>query len=203
MTPGMADQLPLFADAPAATPTDAFPEGFRYAPEAIGADEEAALLAWVRGLPFRAFEFHGHTGRRRTVSFGWGYDFAREALHAAPPLPDALHAVRAAAARVADLAPDALVQALVTEYEAGAGIGWHRDKRVFGDVVGVSLGAPCRFRLRRARGDRWERVTLDAAPRSVYLLRGPSRTEWEHSIPPVDALRYSITFRSLAPDAAR
>jgi len=35
-------------------------------------------------------------------------------------------------------------------------------------------------------------------PRSMYLLRGPSRTEWEHGIPAVDALRYSITFRSLA-----
>jgi alkylated DNA repair dioxygenase AlkB len=66
-------------------------------------------------------------------------------------------------------------------------------------VVGLSLLAPCRFRLRRLRGDRWERVTVDAAPRSAYLLRGPSRTEWEHSIPAVDALRYSITFRSLRP----
>ena len=40
--------------------------------------------------------------------------------------------------------------------------------------------------------------SLIVEPRSAYLLRGPSRTEWEHSIPAVDALRYSITFRSLA-----
>ena len=95
-----------------------------------------------------------------------------------------------------------LQQALVTEYQAGAGIGWHRDTAVFGDVVGISLAAPCVFRLRRKSGDTWERVSLTAEPRSAYLLRGPSRTEWEHSIPDVDALRYSITFRNLRSDAA-
>jgi alkylated DNA repair dioxygenase AlkB len=85
----------------------------------------------------------------------------------------------------------------VTEYAAGAAIGWHRDKAVFGDVVGVSLLAPCVFRLRRPAGARWERASLTAEPRSAYLLRGPARTEWEHSIPAVPALRYSVTFRSL------
>jgi alkylated DNA repair dioxygenase AlkB len=87
---------------------------------------------------------------------------------------------------------------LILEYAAGAAIGWHRDKPVFGDVIGVSLLTPCRFRLRRKTGARWERASLILSPRSAYLLRGPSRTEWEHSIPAVDALRYSITFRSLA-----
>ena len=86
---------------------------------------------------------------------------------------------------------------LVTEYSAGAGIGWHRDKAVFGQIVGVSLLAPCTFRLRRKVGDDWERVSLIAEPRSAYLLSGASRTEWEHSIPAVDALRYSVTFRNL------
>jgi alkylated DNA repair dioxygenase AlkB len=89
-----------------------------------------------------------------------------------------------------------LQQALVTEYHAGAGIGWHRDKAVFGEVVGLSLLSSCRFRLRRKAGSSWERVSLIAEPRSAYLLSGPSRTEWEHSIPPVDTLRYSITLRN-------
>jgi alkylated DNA repair dioxygenase AlkB len=89
-----------------------------------------------------------------------------------------------------------LQQVLVTEYDAGAGIGWHRDKAVFGEVVGISLLSPCRFRLRRKAGTTWERVSLTAEPRSGYLLSGPSRTEWEHSIPEVDELRYSITFRN-------
>jgi len=28
-------------------------------------------------------------------------------------------------------------------------------------------------------------------------LRGPVRSEWEHSIPPVQEQRYSITYRSM------
>jgi hypothetical protein len=31
----------------------------------------------------------------------------------------------------------------------------------------------------------------------AYLLRGSARWDWQHSIPPVDTLRYSITFRNL------
>ena len=191
----MPDQLTLFDPGP--EPAPALPEGFRHAADVISADEERALLAHVRGLPFREFEFHGYVGRRRTVSFGWRYDFEARALREADDVPPSLLPLRAVAARFADLSPDALQQVLVTEYDAGAGIGWHRDKAVFGDVVGISLLAPCRFRLRRPAGDAWERVSLVAEPRSAYLLRGPSRTEWEHSIPPVDTLRYSITFRNL------
>src|SRR5205085_10627918 len=93
--------------------------------------------------------------------------------------------------------PDQLKVVLVTEYEAGAGIGWHRDRRVFSEIVGSALLAPCVFRLRRKAGNGWERVNLTAEPRSVYILSGRARTEWEHSIPPVDSLRYSITFRNL------
>ncbi len=191
----MPDQLTLFDAGP--EPAPALPEGFRYRAEVISAADERALLAHVQALPFREFEFHGYTGKRRTVSFGWSYDFEARTLREADDLPDFLRPLRAVAARFADLAPEALQQVLVTEYDAGAGIGWHRDKAVFGDVVGISLLAPCRFRLRRQVGERWERAALVAEPRSAYLLRGPSRTEWEHSIPPVDARRYSVTFRNL------
>ena len=93
--------------------------------------------------------------------------------------------------------PNAFQHALVTEYGPGAAIGWHRDKPMFGEVIGISLLASCVFRLRRATNEGWERVSIVAEPRSAYLLSGPSRTEWEHSIPPVDALRYSVTFRNL------
>jgi alkylated DNA repair dioxygenase AlkB len=173
------------------------PEGFRYRPELVSADEERSLLREVEGLPFRAFEFHGWTGKRRTVSFGWHYDFGGRSLSEAEPLPEFLLPLREAAAAFADLAPAELAHALVTEYGPGAAIGWHRDKAVFHDVIGISLLSACRFRFRRQAGTRWERVSLTVDPRSAYLLRGPSRTEWEHSIPAVDATRYSITFRSL------
>ena len=191
----MPDQMDLFG-APAA-PARAWPPGFRYAPDVVPPDMEEALLREVRALPFREFEFQGYTGKRRVVSFGWRYDFEARRLEQASDIPGFLLALREHAARFAGLEPGQLQQVLVTEYAPGAGIGWHRDKAVFGDVVGISLLAACTFRLRRALDGGWERVNLVAEPRSAYLLRGESRTVWEHSIPPVDALRYSVTWRNL------
>ncbi len=174
------------------------PEGFRYRPELIGREDEAELLTHVRELPFREFEFHGYTGKRRVVSFGWHYDFSARHLQKADDIPDFLLALRPAATAFAGTEPEALRHVLVTEYGPGAGIGWHRDKSVFGETVGVSLLSPCVLRLRRKVGERkWERANLTAAPRSAYLLSGPARSVWEHSIPPVDSPRYSITFRNL------
>lgn len=174
------------------------PEGFRYRPELIGLAEEAGLLALVPGLPFREFEFHGYTGRRRVVSFGWHYDFSGRQLLKADRIPDFFLPLRRVAAAFAGMEPAALQHVLVTEYGPGAGIGWHRDKAVFGETVGVSLLSPCVLRLRRKASEKkWERANVQAEPRSAYLLSGPARSEWEHSIPPVEALRYSVTFRSL------
>ncbi len=187
----MQNQLAFFDSGPA------LPDGFKYEPDLIAPAAAAALLAHVRELPFRDFEFHGYTGKRRVVSYGWHYDFEERVLRTADDVPAFLLALREDAARFAGMEPRRLQHALVTEYGAGAGIGWHRDKAVFGEVIGISLLTPCVFRLRRPRGAAWDRVSLTAEPRSAYLLRGPSRTEWEHSIPPVNALRYSITFRNL------
>jgi alkylated DNA repair dioxygenase AlkB len=195
----MAPQYDLFVGAgDARGPAQTLPEGFRYRPGLIGPAEEGALLARVQLLPFREFEFHGHTGRRRVVSFGWHYDFSARHLRKADDIPDFLLGLREAAAAFAGLGPESLPHALVTEYAPGAGIGWHRDKSVFGRVVGVSLLSPCVLRFRRAAGVRkWERAKVTAEPRSAYVLSGPARADWEHSIPPVNAPRYSITFREL------
>ncbi len=116
-------------------------------------------------------------------------------------MPPFLLPLRDAAARFAGLPAETLQHVLVTEYSAGAGIGWHRDKGVFGDVIGISLLSPCVLRMRRQSGERWERRSLRVEPRSVYLFRGEARTDWEHSIPEVDALRYSIIFRNLRQSA--
>ena len=178
-------------------PAPAYPEGFRYATDVIDAAEEVALLEHVRALPFREFEFQGYTAKRRVISFGWHYDFAARHLEKANDIPPFLLDLRECAARFASMEPAALQHVLVMEYGPGAAIGWHRDKSVFGQIVGVSLLSSCTFRLRRAAGANWERVSLTAEPRSAYLLSGPARDEWEHSIPGVEGLRYSVTFRNL------
>lgn len=176
----------------------ALPEGMRYAAALISPAEEQALLAELPRLPFREFQFHVFLGKRRTVSFGWRYDFNGGGLQQAGEMPAFLLPVRERAAALAGLDPSALEHALLIEYAPGAGIGWHRDRPAFDDVIGVSLLSGCTFRLRRKVGGAWERRALVAEPRSAYLLRGASRTEWEHSIPPLATLRYSITFRSMA-----
>jgi alkylated DNA repair dioxygenase AlkB len=189
----MQDQPGLFG----ASARPSLPEGFRYQPEVMSPDAEQELLAHVRELPFKDFEFHGFTGKRRVVSFGWQYDFNDSTLRKTDDMPAFLLSLREVAARFAGMDPSQFQHVLVTEYGPGAAIGWHRDKAVFGEIVGISLLSPCTFRLRRKAGAKWDRASITAEPRSAYLLSGPSRTEWEHSIPAVDALRYSVTFRNL------
>jgi alkylated DNA repair dioxygenase AlkB len=179
------------------------PAGFRSAPDAIGAAEETRLVGALADLPFKEFEFQGFLGKRRVVSFGFRYDFNGGGLKTAEPMPPFLLALRERAAAFAGLAPDRLQHALINEYPPGAAIGWHRDRPNYDDVIGVSLLSSCNFRLRRRRGTGWERAATRLDRRSIYLLRGPSRQEWEHSIPAMENLRYSITFRSLRAPAAR
>jgi alkylated DNA repair dioxygenase AlkB len=176
---------------------DTLPEGFRYQPDFLSREEESFLLQNLKRLPFKEFEFHGFKGKRCVVSFGWRYDFNGGGLTKTEDMPDFLAYTRVKAERFAALAPGKLQQVLMTEYKEDAAIGWHKDRSVFGDVVGISLLSPCTFRFRKKAGAKWERRSLIAGSRSVYLLRGPSRSEWEHSIPGVDSLRYSITFRNV------
>ena len=177
--------------------TEGLPEGFRYQSELISGDEEEALVAELAQLPFKEFEFQGFLGKRRVVSYGWQYVFDGSGLRKADDMPEFLLPLRARAAVFAGIETEALQHVLLTEYQPGAAIGWHKDRSVFGETVGISLLSPCRFRFRRKEGSRWERASLVAEPRSFYLLAGAARSDWEHSIPAVDALRYSITFRNL------
>ena len=176
-------------------------EGFRYQPAFIEMATEVALIKLVQELPFQEFDFHGFKGKRRVVSFGWKYEFSGGGkLRKAGEIPEFLLELRALAATFANVQQDAFQHVLVTEYRPGAGIGWHRDKSVFGQVVGVSLLAPCVLRFRRKVEGKWDRVNIFAERRSAYHLTGPARSEWEHSILRVDDRRYSITFRTMATD---
>jgi alkylated DNA repair dioxygenase AlkB len=176
---------------------EAFPAGFIYQPDFLTDGEEQDLVHSIKDLHFREFEFYGFTGKRRVVSFGWRYEFNGGGLTKTDDIPQFLNVFRARAESFANILPGALQQVLITEYSPGAAIGWHKDRPVFGDVVGISLLSPCNFRLRLKKGNRWLRSNLQVEPRSIYLLRGPARSEWEHSIPGAKQLRYSITFRNV------
>ena len=173
-------------------------EGLRFLPEALTRAEEAEALKSIAGVDFAPFQFHGFLGKRRVASFGWRYDYNGGGLIKAAPMPDFVIRLRERVAECADLDPAAFVQALVTEYAPGAGIGWHRDKAHFGKVAALSFAAPCVLRFRRRTADGWDRQRLSVPPRAFYLLDGPARQVWEHSIAPLDQLRYSITFRTKA-----
>jgi alkylated DNA repair dioxygenase AlkB len=160
--------------------------------------EEQTLIAAIDATALSPFRFHGWTGRRLTISYGWSYDFDTGRLQRGDRLPDWLLPFRDRAARFAGLPADAFVQALLIRYDAGAGIGWHRDRPVFEHVIGISLGAPATMRFRRRHGGKFQRVNVPLAPRSIYHLSGESRHEWEHSISEMDRTRWSVTLRSMA-----
>jgi alkylated DNA repair dioxygenase AlkB len=174
------------------------PQGLRYEADFITPAHEQSLITNIRALPLQPFQFGAYEGKRRVVYFGSRYDFTRQRLEAAEAVPDWLAPSLAEVEHRAGLRPGSVTHALVTEYETGAGIGWHRDKKQFGEVFGLSLGSACHFRFRRKIGTKWERFTLEAEPRSLYVLSGEARHVWEHSIAPVDTPRYSITFRTMA-----
>lgn len=195
----------LFADAPP------LPSGLAYAAALITTVEEQLLIEAVRRLPLHEARYKEYTAKRRVMSYGSAYDFEANERVAAPSMPEFLMAVRDQAARWAGVPPARFVHALVSEYRRGTALGWHRDVPDFDVIIGVSLGTPCRMRFRPFPPSTAGRhpsaasrppsilqpFEIELEPRSVYVLRGPARWEWQHSIPPVDSPRYSITFRSL------
>lgn len=178
------------------SPLSELPEGFRYRPEFLSSAEEAELLRILERLPFTSFEFGEYTAKRRIVVYGWDYDFGSRGMSETDPIPEWLWSLRSRAAEFAGIEPENLVEAVVTEYPVGAPIGWHRDVPQFEDVVGVSLLSECRMRFKPYK-EQGKPVSIALGPRSVYLLHGPARWKFQHSIPAVKSLRYSITFRTL------
>jgi DNA oxidative demethylase len=177
--------------------------GLALAQELVSPAEEQALIARIDAAPLAPFRFHGWEGRRLTVSYGWHYDFDTASFSPAEPTPEWLLPLRECAARFAGLEPDALVQSLLIRYDPGAGIGWHRDRPVFEHVLGLSLGTQAGMRFRRRRPGGFDRILVPMAPRSLYHLAGEARHEWEHSIAPLAARRWSVTFRSLSEKGRR
>jgi alkylated DNA repair dioxygenase AlkB len=188
-------QLGLFADPSAG------PEGLHYEPEFVSRATEAELISNLEKLPLQPFQFGAFEGKRRVASFGYRYDYALQRLAEANPIPAWLAPIARSVESFGHLPAESVRQILCTEYDVGVGIGWHRDKPHFDKIFGLSLGASCKFRFRRTAGGRWDRFTLNAEPRSLYLMEGEARRVWEHSIPAVEQRRYSITFRTMRVEA--
>ena len=172
--------------------------GFGSQVDVVSPDEEAALVARIEAEGLAPFRFHGWTGKRETRSFGWSYDFASGRFERCEPVPEWLLPVRQRAAEVAGIAVDRLEQVLLTRYDPGAGIGWHRDRSVFAEVLGLSLGAAVDMRFRKREGNGFRRLAMPLSRRALYRISGEARRDWEHSISPVAQRRWSITFRTLA-----
>ena len=183
----------------------AVPDGFHYRADFVTASEELELAAALERVSFADFEMRGVIAKRRVAFFGRSY--GRDVV---PPIPEFLLPLRAAVAGWAGIEPGAYVMALVNEYRPGSPIGWHRDAPQYGQVAGVSLLSSCRMRFRpyaapphgpaEVRRRTTHEIVLE--PRSAYLMTGAARASYEHHVPPVASLRYSITFRTLRSDSA-
>ena len=187
----MTAQASLFEDAAE------LPSGLVYRPGFLSVAEEAALLEGIGALELRQARYKEYTANRRVASFGAGYDFDANELTPAPEVAPFLLPLRDRISVWLQVPADAFGHVLVSEYQPGTQLGWHRDVPQFEMVVGVSLASAARMRFRAfppRKGARSFELTLE--PRSAYVLKDEARWGWQHSIPPTPALRYSVTFRT-------
>lgn len=186
---------------------DLFPEpyalpipGLHYEPCFLREEEETELLSVIQTLPLHAAKYKQYTAKRRVVSYGGSYDFNTNKLLPGAPLDEWLKPLRSRVADWLGIPAEELVHTLVAEYAPGTPLGWHRDVPDFETIVGVSLGNEAVLRFRPYPPDETSKrkvIQLDVAPRSIYRLEGAARWGWQHQVPPVLALRWSITFRTL------
>jgi alkylated DNA repair dioxygenase AlkB len=177
-----------------------FPPGFSYFPNFLTEEEEERLLKAVTTVELHTFLFQGFEAKRKVESFGYDYNFDKRSITKGRELPPQFNFLVEKVAAFLLIATDDLAEVLVTEYPPGSVINWHRDAPPFDVIVGISLLSDCKFRLRpydKAKQDRKSIVTLPVSRRSLYVLQGEARSEWEHSITPVKEKRYSITLRTL------
>ena len=179
------------------------PSGFHYRDDFVSVAEESSLVQAINTVEFSTFEMRGVVARRRVAFFGRSYDAVPGPEQ---PIPEFLFFLRDRLAAWAKVDSAVFAMALINEYREAAPIGWHRDAPQYDIVAGVSLLSSCRMKLRpyvapkkaaALTGSRKTTHEITLQPRSAYLITGESRQAYEHSIPPVDSLRYSITFRTL------
>lgn len=173
------------------------PKGLIYQSDFLSQDEEKQLLGYIKRLDFHQVVMHGQAAKRLVRHFGLGYDFESRRTKPGEPMPQELVELIGRAEAFASVPPGSVKEALVTKYPVGAQIGWHRDAGAFCIVIGISLQAPCIMRFQRRVGEVRQVYERILNPRSIYVMAGESRTQWEHHIPSTKAERYSITFRTI------
>lgn len=175
------------------------PNGFNYIPDFLNADEENALVQLISKISLHTFIFQGYEAKRKVASFGYDYSFDKRTLTRGAEIPPEFQwLIRKVSDRLK--MKDQFEALLVTEYNAGTVINWHRDAPAFDVIAGISLLTDCTFSLRphdKRKQTRNSIISLTVQKRSLYMLQGASRTEWQHSIKPVKHLRYSITMRTI------
>lgn len=179
--------------------TPLLPDGFMYVPDFISEAEEAELLRVIAGIELSAFIFQGFEAKRKSASFGVDYHFDSRKLTPGAPIPIAFQPLIDKVTNYLSL-DQPIGELLVLEYPEGAVINWHRDAPPFDVIIGISLLSDCTFKLRpheKAKQSRRSIINAPVARRSLYVMQGPARSEWQHSTAPAPSLRYSITLRTL------
>lgn len=176
------------------------PEGFSYQNDFISVPEEAQLLKAIPKLELSTMKFHQYEAKRKVISFGQGWSFTEQQLKTGQPIPDDFMFLVKKVAQRLNIASTCIAQFLVTEYPVGSVINWHRDAPPFDTIAGISLSADCTFKLRPHDKDLQTRsatISLPVRQRSLYIMSGLSKTSWQHCTMPLNATRYSLTFRTL------
>lgn len=177
-----------------------FPEGFSYTPDFLNEAEETQLHQEILKTELGTFNFRGFEAKRKVASFGFDYHFEEMTLSKGKEIPQAFDPLIEKVASFLSIQKKNFAELLITEYPVGAVINWHRDAFPFDVIAGISLCADCTFRLRpheKTKQKRGSTISFSVQKRSLYVMRGPARTEWQHSIAPVQQVRYSITLRTL------
>lgn len=177
-----------------------YPDGFKYIPHFITEAEEEQLLQQVYQTELKTFIFQGYEAKRKVASFGYDWSFEKRILSKGKEIPEGFTWLVEKEAAHLQLNKKDISELLVTEYGAGSVINWHRDAPPFYTIIGISLLSDCVFKLRphdKAKQERKSTISLPVQRRSLYVIKGEARTDWEHSIAPVKQTRYSITLRTL------
>jgi alkylated DNA repair dioxygenase AlkB len=177
-----------------------FPPGFKYLPNFLTVEQETDLLEIISHLQLHTFIFQGFEARRKVASFGYDYHFQNRELKKGEPIPSAFKPLISKVSALIKKEPAEIDELLVTEYPPGAVINWHRDAPPFGLIAGISLLTDCIFKLKpheKSRQKKGTTISLPVQRRSLYVMEGEAREEWQHSIAPVRSTRYSITLRTL------